>query len=933
MTRTLFLSTFGRPAFAAHLPVLLAPLFYALLYILFFSPALMEGRILAPGDGYLSYYPAISIPWQLWEPNILAGYPVFADPQFFLWYPPRWIFRDYNTFMIFAYVAAGSFSFGYIYWKTGSTAAALIAGAIYGTGSFMVGHLGHASVVQTAAWLPLIAWTIDALSHRRTATRFAIGALAVALCLLGGHPQIFVYAMILAGGMAVRNLWFASSEGMIAVFRLACVYVGMVVVGVSACAVQLLPFLEFSGLSARTTEWSYGEFVTYSLPLRQIATIFFPYLYGGGLGNPTNYFGAWNQTELATYAGLGALFLAASAILARQRNDGALFWLGAAALSLLLATVGQNGLGHFVYKIPVIGSFRAAARSAIAFTFAISVLAGMAIDCLQRGQVTTRHIILAAKVALSFAIAAGVATLCSKQWQQALRDAGVSPWAMIEATILPPLISLVAMICLLLLWKRMSGRYLMPSLVVAAVVLDVSQFGWYGEWRFSPIQKQAFTDWPSLREDLSNANGRLLAMPEAFAHEAFQPNINLLYGIRSASGYGPLEPKAYQEATGIDTTGSIHEIPSASLRRVLGITHIVFGRRPSANLKFGSCAAKAGDAVLDFDLPVPVRATAIRVISNMSCSIGRPDGDPVLIIDATDGKESGKISLVAGRDTSEWAHDRPDVLQIVQHARAPIKSSFQAGGFSGHSYEANLSLAGGGEVEVRRLALNFLGRHGGILNVQKIELINTENGAIYPLNPAALKLGSSGTIHGVSEDLSVAEFQKDRGELAWLVGNLLSTSTEIAAMTVRSGVFPDGQPFDPNAVAIVEGVAPKVDAAPAGPRGKVELLSEESVRVALRVTAPSRSFLFLSRAYHPGWVGYVNGEKVQTYRSNGAFQGVVVPAGVSEVTLILESASLKLGAQISLVSLLVIAAAFLTGIAGRFVRSDAPTVREPLRRV
>lgn len=126
------------------------------------------------------------------------------------------------------------------------------------------------------------------------ATRFAIGALAVALCLLGGHPQIFVYAMILAGGMAVRNLWFAYSEGMNAVFRLACVYVSMVVVGVSACAVQLLPFLEFSGLSARTTEWSYGEFVTYSLPLRQIATIFFPYLYGGGLGNPINYFGAWN---------------------------------------------------------------------------------------------------------------------------------------------------------------------------------------------------------------------------------------------------------------------------------------------------------------------------------------------------------------------------------------------------------------------------------------------------------------------------------------------------------------------------------------------------------------------------------------------------------------------------------------------------------------
>lgn len=904
---------------AAYLPFLSAVLFYAFFYVLFFSPALLEGRVLAPGDGYVFYYPAVTIPWRLWEANILSGYPVFADPQFFLWYPPRWFFRNYNAFIIFAYVAASSFTFGYVHWKTRSVAAALAAGIIYGTGSFMMGHLGHTSIINAGAWLPLIVWSIEALAERRTAARFVTGALTVALCLLSGHPQIFVYAMLLAGGLALRNLWVTCADDSTTAIGLATTYAGLVVLGVAACAVQLLPLLEFRELSARSDAWSYGEFVTYSLPLRQIATLFFPYLYGGATNGPIAYFGAFNQTELATYAGLGTLFLAACGLLARKRNDGAVFWLAAVVASILLATVGENHLGHLFYQIPIVNSFRASARSAIVFTFAIAVLAGMAIARLQHGELKSRHIALAGGITLGLAIGAGLLTLSSASWAQALRDSGVEPRAIIKGAILPPFATLIAMICLLLSWNKLGGRYFRAILLIAAIVVDVGLFGWNYEWRLSPVQKPASTSLNALRDDLLSSNGRLLAMPETFVDDDLHPIRNALYGIPSVSGYGPLEPKAYQEATGIDTAGAIQDVPNPSLQRVLGITHVVFNRDMSGSLQFGSCAAEAPDAILQFDLPAPVRATGIRVISNMSCSVTRPDGDPVLTVDVTPEEKGGEVALLAGRDTSEWAHDRSDVRDVIKHARAPIESSFNAGGFSGHVYQAELPLATSGPIDVRRLSLRFLGNHGGILSVRKLELTNAENGTVYPLNPNALKLGSSATIRKMDEDLSVAKLRTEPGGLAWLVSEVRSVPTDVAAQTVRTGMFPNGQPFDPDTVALVDGLAPKLDSVPAsvGQRGKVTPISEDGARLSLRVDAPSRSFLFLSHSYHPGWVAYVNGQKMPLYRANAAFQGVVVPAGTSEVTLVLDPLSLKLGGLISLIALLILGGCFF--VRGRHV--------------
>lgn len=905
----------------ALLPFLFSVVFYSLFFVAFFSPALLEGRILGPGDGYVFYYPGISIEWKFWESNILSGYPIFADPQFLIWYPPRWIFRDFNFFVVFAYVAASSFTFLFVYSKFRSVAAALISGIIYGSGSFMVAHLGHTSIIHAGAWLPLIAWSIDALADRRTATRFVIGTLAVALCFLGGHPQIFVYAMILAGSLALRNLWIAYREGRSGTIKLASTYAGMVALGVSACAVQILPFLEFRELSARSEAWSYSDFVTYSLPLRQLSTLLFPYLYGGGIDGPIGYFGAWNQTEVATYAGAGVLFMATCATMARKDGDGSLFWLCVALSAILFATSGYNYLGHLFYQIPVINSFRASARMAMVYTFAIAVLAGIAIVRLESSQIRTRHIALAAAIVVAFAVITGLATLSSEMWQERIYSSG-DGFRALGTAILLPTASLVAITCVFLLSNSLWWRRVLSGVIIAAVAVDVGLFGWYYEWQHSPVKQPISTQLNALREDLLSSNGRLLAMPDTFDREGFYPNTNLLYGIPSVSGYGPLEPKAYQDATGIGTTGVIDDFPNPGLRRLLGITHLAFSRDTPRSLRFGSCSTEPSTDTVEVELPISTRATEIRIVSNMSCSVNRADNDPVLTFNVVSEGVSEDATLLAGRDTSEWAYDRSDVRDIVRHARAPIASSFEAGGFNGHSYIARLPLGASEPIEVKRLVLHSEGAKGGVLDIQKLELINGNTGEVYPLSISAIKLGNAATISEMADNLLVAKFQENVSGLAWLVNEVRSASTENAAQIVRRGAFPDGQTFDPEAIALIDGEAPKLAPPPAGQSGKVSVVSEDAARLSLRVEAPVQSFLFLSRSYHPGWEARVNGEKVPLYRANAAFQGIVVPSGSSDVTFALNSRTLAIGALVSLISLSILVGVLLWPLFRRCPRSS-----------
>jgi hypothetical protein len=136
--------------------------------------------------------------------------------------------------------------------------------------------------------------------------------------------------------------------------------------------------------------------------------------------------------------------------------------------------------------------------------------------------------------------------------------------------------------------------------------------------------------------------------------------------------------------------------------------------------------------------------------------------------------------------------------------------------------------------------------------------------------------------------------------MAWLVAETQAMQPEEAARAVRDGRLPDGREFDPARMALVERPLQLNAAAPSDAETRVTrtILDEQGADFDISTAVPG--LLFVSQSYHPGWRATANGQETEVLRTNGAFQGIQVPAGRSRVELRFDPGSLRSGAVISL---------------------------------
>ncbi len=897
----------------ARYSLIWATTFFSAFYLLYFSPALLQGRILAPSDAYNFYFPAFAMPWKLWEPNIFAGYPVFADPQFFTWYPLRWLAPNYNVFVISAFVAASSLTCGYVYWKLQSVTAALAAGIIFGSGSFMVAHLGHASMVHSAAWLPLAAWSIEGFARNRHAGWLLTGTAALALSLLGGHPQVTTHVFLLTGLVAARALFMLRQEGTGSVLRVGLGFAAMAVVAVALCAVQILPFVEFSAMSNRA-EWSYGQFVAFGMRLRELPTIISPYLFGGAFGLRWSVLPG--PTEASIFAGTGTLLLAGLSFMGRRKGDDVWFWAGIAALSLLVATAGYNGLGRIFYLLPVISGFRAPARIGVLFIFAASILAAYGIKRLQERALSDRDIAKATLVFASVSALLIVITILSKAWTTEVVAAGASRLVAV-GPVATTFAAILAMAGLALLTKR-PPRSVIAASLLALISVDVGQFGWFYEWRASPFNatvpsgfgNRIPSEWEQARQGLAGSNGRTLLMQTPLGYKfLLHPNLNLLHGVATANGYGPLAPRAFELTTGIGVTGAPTSTPSQALLSVLALAAIIYPNDPRKAVQIGACTH--GPATT-FTVPLqqPVSVSQIQIVSQLDCAASREGGDIAahIQLDTADGVLA--VPLLVGRDTSVWDHDRQSAAARVKHPKATVESSFKDGATAGYRYSAWLSLGETEPVLVSRITIAMPSDKEGILGISRIDLKDEVAGTTVSLGMPDLAFGQgSATRQDIGDDtiiLSGIPSRKNPLGMAWLVAETQTLQSEAAARAVREGRLPDGRDFDPARMAVVEKPVQLDAVAPSDFESTVTRTAVDERSTDFDISSAMPGLLFISQSYHPGWMATVNGQEAEVLRTNGAFQGVRVPAGRSRVELRFDPASYKLGAAISLVAAIVL---------------------------
>ncbi|HKV98384.1 MAG TPA: hypothetical protein VJN96_01105, partial [Vicinamibacterales bacterium] len=88
-----------------------------------------------------------------------------------------------------------------------------------------------------------------------------------------------------------------------------------------------------------------------------------------------------------------------------------------------------------------------------------------------------------------------------------------------------------------------------------------------------------------------------------------------------------------------------------------------------------------------------------------------------------------------------------------------------------------------------------------------------------------------------------------------------------------------------------------------GAPGEAQLTVDRPGRIVVHTVAPGTQLLVLTERFHDGWQAVVGGEAAAPIRVNGDYLGCVVPAGAHDVTLTFAPSSVRRGAALTIVGL------------------------------
>jgi hypothetical protein len=319
----------------------------------------------------------------LWTPFIRTGYPVLANFQSGVFYPPHWLyavlpfFTGFNLLIVLhlllgglsAYVLCRCLGFGPV--------PAWVGAVAYMLGGYLVSLTNLVNVLQTAAWAPAM---IAALVHhvRRWRPSTLAGMVAVYLMgFLAGEPQTFLvvsatalgFGLVRAGGPEADPGARKRVVGAMAVTAAA-------VAGLAA--LQVLPTLEMVSRAGRGEGLTLGQSGRYSLTPIRLFHLVLP----NDFSDPVYRFGRKLQLSevepwlYSVYLGIAALVLAWHARWDRGHGREVVFWWLVAAAGVGLALGIHLPLFRFLHAhLPGFSAFRYPEKFLVLTGLAVPVLA------------------------------------------------------------------------------------------------------------------------------------------------------------------------------------------------------------------------------------------------------------------------------------------------------------------------------------------------------------------------------------------------------------------------------------------------------------------------------------------------------------------------------------------------------------------------------
>ena len=846
-----------------------------------YAPALLEERLLGPGDGTYLHYPLRAEAWAgwrrgdlpAWNPGIFGGAPLLAGYRAGVFYPLMPAFATMRPFVAFQWLvlvslgSAGVLTFLYLRRLGASSLGAYVGGLAFALGPYLVNHLGDTATLVAAPVLPLLLLAAEFHARDACAWRAAGLSLALALLLLAGSPEAARAGAALLLGRLVLLHARPRPGGPRPLASVLAVLAGLLL-----AAPQLLPTL-FAYLEA-------GEGAT-GIAAAEAR------VHPGAFGLVLRYVSHTPAPALA----LIALPLVFSRPAVR-----------ALAAALLLCVALRYGRGPLA----------APGALALAFDLALALLAGLSLSALwearrEPGGRRLRSYLLSG--GLASALALSIAAAATGPLASGLAGA----------------VGVLALSFILLVAFYPSPHDLRASLFLLPLTVSfLLQPHGREAWKGALTRRELFFGTPA-REAVDRALGprrseRLLTLAREWPRSALDlgfGNLASVIGRSSAGGYDPLVPRRTREAfAGMSIAGllpgAFFRSSAARLER-LGVRLV---QAPAEALVVPVDSQGLGeplDLPLGFGrprlLPVPSGfVTEVRLATWMDESVGLPQGEVVAwaIVRLASGREL-RFPLRAGLETAEWAIDRADVRPLVRHGKPPVAWSFREKGadFDGHRYLAPLDLGGRYQVDGVRLE-----RRAGPGHLYLAKAGLGDGNRRLGLSLVSAYLSDVALLREITAGPTIRLFAV-RGSVgpARVVDEprLLATDEDVRrALEADSDFEPRRQALLTTAEARRAGLAEGMVGARAG---RAELVRAEGRRLEVRAEGPG--LLVLATSFDPGWRARVDGEPASVLRVNDVQMGVVLGAGLHRVTLRHEPRGLGAG----LVAAAVSALGLLAGLA------------------
>jgi hypothetical protein len=881
----------------------------ALPTLVFVAADLFGGHLLLSGDNLLQNYPLRvlagtdlrngSLPF--WDPYVWSGTPLLAGLNAGTFYPMSLLFAVLSShaawvigeIFVFSSIGVGTF----LLFRSGGTSAfASFLGAFSFTfagaaASQTAVHIDMGDGLASLPWAMLAIRKIGQDGRWRWA--LVLGA-AFALAVLAGSPEAVLDTAALCLAFALLSMWGGQGAWRI--------YASRVAVG-AALAIGLSAFIWIPALHfiAHSQRPGAGEFFAseYSFPPYAGILALVPYLEGGySLFSQPSYFGQSNLGEVAIYVGILPV-IATLALLTRSwrnrvpRNE-LLCWYGVIVVGLVLAIGAGSPLEHLLYHVPFYGKQRDSGRNIVDVDLAACALfawwvdggrlgvGGRGVEVLDRLR-PKRADRVTALIPVGIVVLVGLMFVVSpgELWRllRAIPPTATGPAGSAAEILLA--LGLAAGAATLVFLRSRTRRAWWARLVSIFVVVDIGLFV-LGSG-YASAQPLPDASGPSAVVKLVKANlsasGRYAVFdPDLFDDGEFpaagEPDLGVLDGLPSMSGYGSIADATYAAETGTQERGFV-DISNLGkgLFQPLGLQVLV--TVPESFL-------------------VPIAEPLVT-------------GGPLKVL----AEQPGTDPVLPGGNSPP---PLPPLLNLgITPARSEISSQAVSGWLFGTTLSVNRALlelgqpAGGQVVRIGVLS------SGGVKWEDPVRI----DGGVKAVQVALGGLTGDGAEVQVLSGpplRSVRLAVETQGGRYYLTGGSLANAVQPGQWT-QAGAADDftvlRDDYTPRAAWLqepgTESASPNPSSAIPGTQAKVLATSTNETTIESTTTSPA--LLVWSTSWDPGWTAEIvqpHGDKPLAVKRVGLLQGVEVPAGSTLIRFFYEPVGFHLGLTLSSVTFVVL---------------------------